>query len=285
MQKQNKRKRGIGALLALTSVTACLVAGTFAKYVTSGVATASARVAKFGVEVEIDGNTSFATSYDPTGDGAQEAGIYTKVTSSNTDKVVAPGTGEKDAITFKIKGTPESAVSLYAKILGVGEKQNPEEVFLASGQYKDYTNMSNTNNFQIGADGYYPVVFALTDKSTDPNNETPAVTGNIAKINEYLAANVTSDLDPNVEIKKTYSLSWRWATESPGDNATTVDSADTLLGNLSANKEKYIKSKYTPGMTDTDGTFSDLTEGTDYSTNISMTLSLGVAQDFGGSNI
>ena len=93
MQKQNKRKRGIGALLALTSVTACLVAGTFAKYVTSGVATASARVAKFGVEVEISGDTSFATSYDPTGDGAQEAGIYTKVTSSNTDKVVAPGTG------------------------------------------------------------------------------------------------------------------------------------------------------------------------------------------------
>lgn len=284
MQKQNKRKRGIGALLALTSVTACLVAGTFAKYVTSGVATASARVAKFGVEVEIDGNTSFATSYDPTGDGAQEAGIYTKVTSSNTDKVVAPGTGEKDFMNIKISGKPESAVSLHANILGV-EEQKPKEVFLTKGQYKDYTNVSNTNNFQIGEEGYYPVVFALIDKSTDPNNETPAVTGNLAKINEYLATNVASDLEPNVEIKKTYSLSWRWATESPGDNATTVDSADTLLGNLSANKEKYIKSKYTPGMTDTDGTFSDLTEGTDYSTNISMTLSLGVAQDFGGSNI
>lgn len=284
MQKQNKRKRGIGALLALTSVTACLVAGTFAKYVTSGVATASARVAKFGVEVEISGDTSFATSYDPTGDGAQEAGIYTKVTSSNTDKVVAPGTGEKDFMNIKISGKPESAVSLHANILGV-EEQKPKEVFLTKGQYKDYTNVSNTNNFQIGEEGYYPVVFALIDKSTDPNNETPAVTGNLAKINEYLATNVASDLEPNVEIKKTYSLSWRWATESPGDNATTVDSADTLLGNLSANKEKYIKSKYTPGMGDTDGTFSDLTEGIDYSTNISMTLSLGVAQDFGGSNI
>lgn len=51
MQKQNKRKRGIGALLALTSITACLVAGTFAKYTTTGVSTASARVAKFGVEI------------------------------------------------------------------------------------------------------------------------------------------------------------------------------------------------------------------------------------------
>lgn len=285
MQKQNKRKRGIGALLALTSVTACLVAGTFAKYVTSGVATASARVAKFGVEVEISGDTSFATSYDPTGDGAKEAGILAKVTSSNTDKVVAPGTAGKNFMNIKISGKPESAVSLYAEILGVGEKPDPEEVFLTKGQYKDYTNMSNTNNFQIGEEGYYPVVFALTDKSTDPNNETPAVTGNIAKINEYLDANVTSNLDPNVEIKKTYSLSWRWATGSPGDNATTVDSADTLLGNLSANKEKYIKSKYTPGMTDTDGTFSDLTEGADYSTNISMTLSLGVAQKTEDSNI
>lgn len=284
MQKQNKRKRGIGALLALTSVTACLVAGTFAKYVTSGVATASARVAKFGVEVEISGDTSFATSYNPTDAGAQEAGILAKVTSEDGTAVVAPGTAGKNFMNIKISGKPESAVSLHANILGVGDPK-PKEVFLTKGQYKDYTNVSNTNNFQIGEEGYYPVVFALIDKSTDPNNETPVVTGNIAKINEYLAANVTSDLDPNVEIKKNYSLSWRWATGSPGDTATTVNSADTLLGNLSANKEKYIKSKYTPGMGDTDGTFSDLTEGTDYSTNISMTLSLGVVQNIEASMI
>lgn len=273
MQKQNKRKRGIGALLALTSITACLVAGTFAKYTTTGSSTASARVAKFGVEIEVEDKTSFSTSYDPSSDGAQEAGIYTKVTSSNTDKVVAPGTGEKDAITFKIKGTPESAVSLKAGIMPVGEKENPEEIFLAKGQYKDYTNAPYTGNFQIGEEGYYPVVFTLTDKS----DGSAVATGNLRKINTYLSETLSKEFDPNVAIDKTYSLSWKWASEGQGDNAAAIDSADTLLGNLSADNAKYIKgAKYT-GATDTAGTFSDLTN-TDYSTNLSMELVLEVSQ-------
>lgn len=269
MQKQNKRKRGIGALLALTSITACLVAGTFAKYTTTGSSTASARVAKFGVEIEVEDNTSFSTSYDPSSDG-----IYTKVTSSNTDKVVAPGTGEKDAITFKIKGTPESAVSLKAGIMPVGEKENPEEIFLAKGQYKDYTNAPYTGNFQIGEEGYYPVVFTLTDKS---DGSAVVATGNLRKINTYLSETLSKEFEPQVAIDKTYSLSWKWASEGQGDNAAAIDSADTLLGNLSADNAKYIKgAKYT-GATDTAGTFSDLTD-TDYSTNLSMELVLEVSQ-------
>lgn len=273
MQKQNKRKRGIGALLALTSITACLVAGTFAKYTTSGTATGAARVAKFGVEIEVEDKTSFSTSYDPSSDGAQEAGIYTKVTSSNTDKVVAPGTGEKDAIIFKIKGTPESAVSLKAGIMPVGEKENPEEIFLATGQYKDYTNAPYTGKFQIGEEGYYPVVFTLTDKS----DGSAVATGNLREINTYLSKTLSAEFEPNVAIDKTYSLSWKWASEGQGDNAAAIDSADTLLGNLSADNAKYIKeAKYT-GVTDTSGTFSDLTND-DYSTNLSMELVLEVSQ-------
>ena len=273
MQKQNKRKRGIGALLALTSVTACLVAGTFAKYTTTGSSTASARVAKFGVEIEVKDETSFSTSYDPSSDGAQEAGIYTKVTSSNEDKVVAPGTGEKDAITFTIKGTPESAVSLNAGIMPVGEKENPEEIFLAKGQYKDYTNAPYTGKFQIGEEGYYPVVFTLIDKS----DSSAVATGNLRKINTYLSETLSKEFEPNVAIDKTYSLSWKWASKGQVDNAAAIDSADTLLGNLSADNAKYIKeAKYT-GATDTASTFSDLTD-TDYSTNLSMTLVLEVSQ-------
>lgn len=280
MQKQNKRKRGIGALLALTSITACLVAGTFAKYTTTGTSTASARVAKFGVEIEVEDKTSFSTSYDPSSDGAQEAGIYTKVMSSNTDKVVAPGTGEKDAITFKIKGTPESAVSLKAGIMPVGEKENPEEIFLAKGQYKDYTNAPYTGNFQIGEEGYYPVVFTLTDKS----DGSAVATGNLRKINTYLSETLSKEFEPNVAIDKTYSLSWKWASEGQGDNAAATDSADTLLGNLSADNAKYIKgAKYT-GATDTAGTFSDLTD-TDYSTNLSMELVLEVSQKINPSTV
>lgn len=155
----------------------------------------------------------------------------------------------------------------------VGEKENPEEIFLAKGQYKDYTNAPYTGNFQIGEEGYYPVVFTLTDKS----DGSAVATGNLRKINTYLSETLSAEFEPNVAIDKTYSLSWKWASEGQGDNAAAIDSADTLLGNLSADNAKYIKgAKYT-GATDTAGTFSDLTD-TDYSTNLSMELVLEVSQ-------
>ena len=55
--------RVAGLLLALVLVTSCFVGGTFAKYVTSGDSTDSARVAKFGVTVKANG-TVFAEEYE-----------------------------------------------------------------------------------------------------------------------------------------------------------------------------------------------------------------------------
>lgn len=58
-KKTGKTMRVAGLLLALVLVTSCFVGGTFAKYVTSGTGTDSARVAKFGVEITANG-TMFA---------------------------------------------------------------------------------------------------------------------------------------------------------------------------------------------------------------------------------
>lgn len=275
MQKQNKKKRGIGALLAITSITACLVASTFAKYTTTGAAGGSARVAKFGIELTVEDKTTFNTTYAPNSPEATAAGIETFVRSEDETAVVAPGTGEKDAITFKIKGKSETVVSLKAAIEPIAGKDLYEEIFLKEGQYKDYTTSPYTGNFQVETGGYYPVVFTLTDKS---NNSTLA-TGDLYEINTFLEETLNkTTFNPGEAIDKTFSLSWKWASKGTGENAAAINSADTLLGNLAADKTKYVKSKYP----DTGSEFSNLEEGTDYSTNISFNLKLSVDQAFEG---
>ena len=101
--RKNHTLKLAGILLALVLVTSCFVGGTFAKYVTKGTGSDSARVAKFGVKVTAEGST-FATSYDK--DNAAKT-----VVSSTLDKVVAPGTsGEMAAIN--ITGKPEVSVKV-----------------------------------------------------------------------------------------------------------------------------------------------------------------------------
>lgn len=100
--RKNHTLKLAGILLALVLVTSCFVGGTFAKYVTKGTGSDSARVAKFGVKVTAEGST-FATSYDK--DNAAKT-----VVSSTLDKVVAPGTsGEMAAIN--ITGKPAMSLS------------------------------------------------------------------------------------------------------------------------------------------------------------------------------
>ena len=54
--KKNRMLRTASALLVLTLLTTSTIGGTFAKYVTSGRATDTARVAKWGVEIKTSGS-------------------------------------------------------------------------------------------------------------------------------------------------------------------------------------------------------------------------------------
>ena len=60
--KKNWTLRAAVLMLALVLITSCFVGGTFAKYVTGGSGTDSARVAKFGVTVTANG-TMFSKEY------------------------------------------------------------------------------------------------------------------------------------------------------------------------------------------------------------------------------
>ena len=158
-----------------------------------------------------------------------------------------------------------------------------QDIFLAKGHYKDYTNAPyDKNNFEITEEkGYHPIVFTLKETG----NPAPVVTGSLEDINGYLHTSVaTESCGPNIEINKSYSLSWKWASEQSGDNAAAIDSADTLLGNIAADEKRAETAKYTPGATDTGGTFSALTKD-DYSTDLSLKLKLFVAQKFEASAI
>ena len=90
-------------LLVAVLISTSAISGTYAKYVTEGTGTDSARVAKWGVTIEANGST-FAKEYDTHDKTFTEAKSVI-----STDKVVAPGTNG-DMVSMALAGTPEVAV-------------------------------------------------------------------------------------------------------------------------------------------------------------------------------
>ena len=106
--KKNKMMRLASALLVAVLLSTCTISGTYAKYVTKGTGTDTARVAKFGVVVTPNG-VMFDKNY------AEEDPDFTldtnSVKSSNEWKVVAPGT-TKEMDNVVITGIPEVATRI-----------------------------------------------------------------------------------------------------------------------------------------------------------------------------
>lgn len=212
-----KKTRLLAFLLTACLATTCFLSGTVAKYSTKGAVTDAARVAKWGVTIaaDEDNNTLFATSNGAT------------VNSSDTDKVVAPGTS--DSVTMKLSGSPEVAVKVTLDVSGADIK------LPAKNGYKDYTSTNSAGTFDLAAD-YYPVVFTLT--KNDNGTSTEIKTGTLAEIKAFLADMdpITNEAQPwvdNYPVNKnlgqvSYTLSWTWVFE------TNNDAADTYLGNVIA---------------------------------------------------
>ena len=116
-----------------------LVSSTFAKYTSTNSGNDTARVAKWGVTVTVDGKT-FATAYDET------------VLSQTAENVVAPGTAGNFA-GIAVTGTPEVSVQVtYASTFslgtnwvdGAGDYYCPISVFVNGVEFKgmSYTSAS-----------------------------------------------------------------------------------------------------------------------------------------------
>lgn len=233
--KKNRMMRAASALLVAVLLTTCTISGTFAKYVTSASATDSARVAKWGVDIVVEGDL-FYDAYADVGTGntettwtanEAEATITVQADTDNTD-VVAPGTKCADGLTFTISGTPEVDTQLTFLLTAT------KDIVLPAGTYEDPTTVVHDNgttedpaDVVVASPGYYPVVFTLTQDGAE------IATGNLAAIKDVLEAE-NAYMHANQTLNTVYNLTWEWAFDStPADPAdvSAEDIYDTLLGN------------------------------------------------------
>lgn len=210
--KNNRIMRAAVLLLALVLITSCFVGGTFAKYVTSGDALDYARVAKWGVTVTAhETGDVFATAYDTT------------VKSSDTEKVVAPGTEKDNAALVTLSGKPEVSVKVDYEITGA----------VLTGKWED-----KDGNF------YCPLIIKVT-RIVDGAAKTETVkcaekaSADEVKIAVQAAvAACSATYEPNtdlsVETTNGLKISWEWPFEGGENNPRQTDEKDTYLGNQAA---------------------------------------------------
>lgn len=218
--KKNVMMRVASIMLVLVLMSSSVISGTFAKYVTSGTGTDSARVAKWGVGVVVNGET-FATAYvrdDDTMDAVAKSRIGTNsVVSGNSVDVVAPGT-KGDLAGVTLAGIPEVATHvtyvgqfdienwvdqngafycpLIITIKTVGEDGNPAEVVLNGQRYDSAVQFeADVNNYINAYSKYYAAGTNLAEQGAE-----------------------------NLDI------TWQWPFSTSADN----DVRDTFLGDQAA---------------------------------------------------
>lgn len=220
--KKNTMMRLAAVMLMCVLLTTSVVGGTFAKYVTSAESTDSARVAKWGVNVEVVVDGAFAEEYAAK-EGADYASTITKtVVTSTTDKdnLVAPGTNGDLLKKATISGTPEVAVNVKKEatltLTGweIGDSNEYYCPITIKVTHKVGDNAATTQTF-------YGMNYIL---ETDPVEAfTTAVEA---------ALNGNDNLPANSDLEETYSVTWEWAFENTYGKQTDVK--DTALGDKAA---------------------------------------------------
>lgn len=152
--RKSKSMRMASGLLVVTMLSTCMISGTFARYTTQDNASDTARVAKWGVELQVDGSL-FEPGYLEATNTATEnttgVSVLHSSGSANADFVVAPGTKSDKGFHFSLNGTPEVATLTNATI-------KAQNVFLKGETGRTYglmvpTNVVTKENFSAGT--YY----------------------------------------------------------------------------------------------------------------------------------
>ncbi|MBO5222395.1 MAG: hypothetical protein J6C26_08780 [Clostridia bacterium] len=218
--KTNKMMRLASVLLVAVLLSTCAISGTFAKYVTTGSANDSARVAKFGVTVAGSGDNAFETTYD-TDDGIYSGVITKSVIGVGGEKVVAPGTKGEFA-NVNLYGQPEVAVKVSY----------------------DATVTLNDKWLAVSTAFYCPIIVTVkgtsylkTINGLDYDNASDFA----EKIKEEIQG-YTQVYDPNTNLVGVNAdelvVSWEWPFEgSTGSKINQSDVDDTLLGDRAAHSD------------------------------------------------
>ena len=210
--KKNVMMRVAAMLLVCVLASTCGISGTFAKYVTQGTGTDSARVAKFGVVITHN-NQMFSDSYK---DGkttwiVPESGdTITVQASTEGQKVVAPGTNGTLS-NFAVTGTPEVDVEVT------------------------YTANLELTGWNIGGAVYYcPLVINVNGHKIygmDYANENAFEEAVEAAIVYYGHATYDTNTDLST-VNDDLVVTWSWAFE--GTDGKQTDEYDTKLGDQAA---------------------------------------------------
>ena len=222
MMKNRAMRMAMGTGAAVL-MTMSVISGSFAKYVTSGNGTDSARAAKFGVEVKANG-TMFASEYKKDDDSVVGTIVNSVVSSGGTnDHVVAPGT-KGELVKTTISGKPEVAVKVsYEPTLN-----------LEGWEYVDDDSNLSTE--------YFPIIFNVGDKkygiTGTKDSEGIKITNGSANIEELKNAvenaikayskNYAANTDLALVAPDYVNVSWEWAYSGNSDEK------DTYLGNQAA---------------------------------------------------
>ena len=137
--KKNVMMRVASIMLVLVLLTSSVISGTFAKYVTSGSATDSARVAAWGFG---DSTTITFDLFDKS---------YTNVNSFTGENLIAPGTSKMDTVQLHYAntagmGAPEVAYTIDLNVTASGvdadieANENIRWVF-NDAEYSKFTDM------------------------------------------------------------------------------------------------------------------------------------------------
>lgn len=218
--KKNVTLRAAAVLFALALITSCFVGGTFAKYVTNGTGTDTARVAKFGVTVTANG-TMFATKYKtdtPNVAGTIAESVISSGAVNNIDNVVAPGT-EGEMLSMKLSGQPEVAVQVtYTPTIELND------------EWKD----ANDNFYcplQIKVNGTIVDGHGFTDKQEFVDAIVNAIVRHEKNNVIYKAG---TDLSTDTVGDNALAITWAWPFESTDGAGKSNDAKDTYLGDQAA---------------------------------------------------
>ena len=218
--KKNVTLRAAAVLFALALITSCFVGGTFAKYVTNGTGTDTARVAKFGVKVTANG-TMFAKEYatdTPNVTGTITNSVISSGAVNGIEKVIAPGTDGK-MLSVALTGKPEVAVQV---------------------NYKPTVTLSD--NWTL-ADGtfYCPLQIKVNGNMIDGHgftNKQKFVDAIDNEIRTYEKNNViypaNTDLSTETVSDNALMITWAWPFNSTDEEGNSYDAKDTYLGDQAA---------------------------------------------------
>lgn len=214
--KKNVMMRIAAVLLVCVLVTTCGISGTFAKYTTTGTSSDSARVAKWGVNVDAIAGDAFHQGYKEAGTVFIDNEVGASVWAAQA--VVAPGT-EGILAGFTVTGQPEVDVTI---------------TYTADLELTGWT-IDTNGGAEGGSTTYCPIVITITPASGAAQTFTFTTGGDIDAFESSVENAIkafTQSFDAGQDLadgtngyKNMFTVSWAWA-------YVGNDDYDTLVGNL-----------------------------------------------------